>query len=211
MLTAGARGRAECGRRGGALPLVVALWSSLGVAAGCRQDMHDQPRYKPLAKSTFFADDRSARPLVADTVARGQLREDELLYTGKVAGKPATTFPFPVTAEVLERGRQRFDIYCTPCHGPLGRGDGMIVQRGFKRPPTFHSDQARQLPPGFFFDVITNGFGAMADYSAQVPVRDRWAIAAYIRALQLSQHATLDDVPAAKRDGLEHGVPTERE
>jgi mono/diheme cytochrome c family protein len=173
--------------------------------------MHDQPRYKPLARSTFFADDRSARPLVADTVARGQLREDEQLYTGKVAGKPATTFPFPVTAEVLERGRQRFDIYCTPCHGPLGRGDGMIVQRGFKRPPTFHSDQARQLPPGFFFDVITNGFGAMADYSAQVPVRDRWAIVAYIRALQLSQHAAVDDVPAAKRGDLERAAPTEHE
>jgi mono/diheme cytochrome c family protein len=211
MLTPGMRGRAECGRRRGVLLLVVVLGPSLGVAAGCRQDMHDQPRYKPLARSEFFGDERSARPLVADTVARGQLREDELLYTGKVAGKPATTFPLPVTAEVLERGRQRFDIYCTPCHGPLGRGDGMVVQRGFKRPPTFHSDQARQLPPGFFFDVITNGFGAMADYSAQVPVQDRWAIAAYIRALQLSQHASLDEVPAAKRDRLEHGAPTEGE
>ena len=208
MKTSG-RGRVAGGGLNGALALVFALFSSLAV--GCRQDMHDQPRYKPLARSEFFGDERSARPLVADTVARGQLREDELLYTGKVAGKPATTFPFPVTAEVLERGRQRFDIYCTPCHGPLGRGDGMIVQRGFKRPPTFHSDQARQLPPGFFFDVITNGFGAMADYSAQVPVRDRWAIVAYIRALQLSQHATLEDVPAPKRDGMERGARTERE
>ena len=173
--------------------------------------MHDQPRYKPLAKSTFFADDRSARPLVADTVARGQLREDEHLYTGKVGGVPATTFPFPVTAEVLERGRQRFDIYCTPCHGPLGRGDGMIVQRGFKRPPSLHIALLRQAPPGYLFDVITSGFGAMADYSAQVPVRDRWAIVAYIRALQLSQHATLDDIPPAKRAQLDGGAATERE
>jgi mono/diheme cytochrome c family protein len=181
------------------------------VAAGCRQDMHDQPRYKPFSKSIFFGDDRSARPLVADTVARGQLREDELLYTGKVAGKPATAFPFPVTAEVLERGRERFDIYCTPCHGPLGRGDGLIVQRGYKRPPSFHIPLLRQATPGYLFDVITSGFGAMADYSAQVAVRDRWAIVAYIRALQLSQHATLDDVPPAKRGELERGAAKERE
>ena len=209
MERAGAR-RREREIRGGALG-AICLCTSVLVAAGCRQDMHDQPRYKPLARSEFFGDERSARPLVADTVARGQLREDEQLYTGKVAGKPATTFPIPVSGEVLERGRQRFDIYCTPCHGALGRGDGMIVQRGFKRPPTFHSDQARALPPGFFFDVITNGFGAMADYSAQIPVEDRWAIVAYVRALQLSQHATLDDVPAAKRDGLERGAAAERE
>jgi mono/diheme cytochrome c family protein len=167
--------------------------------------MHDQPRYKPLAKSTFFADARSARPLVADTVARGQLREDDHLYTGKVGGVPAATLPFPVSHDVLERGRERFDIYCTPCHGPLGLGDGMIVQRGFKKPPSLHIDLLREAPPGYLFDVITRGFGAMSDYSAQVPVRDRWAIVAYIRALQLSQRATLDDVPPQKRLQLDGG------
>jgi mono/diheme cytochrome c family protein len=180
--------------RGVALLALVAL-----VGSACRQDMHDQPKYKPLAKSDFFGDDRSARPLVADTVARGQLHDDDHLYTGKVGGQLATTFPFPVTADVLARGQERFDVYCTPCHGFLGRGDGMIVQRGFKQPPSFHTERLRLSPPGYYFDVISHGFGAMSDYAAQVPVRDRWAITAYIRALQLSQHATLDDVPADKR------------
>jgi len=191
--------------------LFVSLWFPLSVA-GCRQDMHDQPRYKPLAKSAFFEDDRSARPPVEGTVARGELREDEHLFTGKVDGAPAAEFPFPVTAEVLERGRQRFDIYCAPCHGALGRGDGAVVQRGFKKPPSLHTDLARIVPPGYHFDVITSGFGAMPDYAAQVPVRDRWAIVAYIRALQLSQHATLDDVPVEKRAQLDVTVaPKEHE
>jgi mono/diheme cytochrome c family protein len=184
--------------------ICVPLWLSLSVvAAGCRQDMHDQPRYKPLARSEFFGDERSARPLVADTVARGHLRDDDQLYTGKIDGKPVATFPFPVTREVLARGQERFDIYCSPCHDRRGTGDGMIVRRGYKRPPTFHSDQARQLPVGFFFDVITNGFGAMPDYAAQVPVEDRWAIVAYIRVLQLSRHATVEDVPADERARLD--------
>jgi mono/diheme cytochrome c family protein len=161
--------------------------------------MHDQPKYKPLAKSDFFGDERSARPLVADTVARGQLHDDDHLYAGKIGGQLATTFPFPVTADVMARGRERFDVYCTPCHGRLGRGDGMIVQRGFKAPPSLHTERLRLSPPGYYFDVISHGFGAMSDYAAQVPVRDRWAITAYIRALQFSQHATLDDVPADKR------------
>jgi len=165
--------------------------------------MHDQPRYKPLARSTFFGDERSARPLVADTVARGQLHDDEQLYTGKLGGQLVTTFPMPVTARMLARGRERFDIYCSPCHDTLGTGNGIIVRRGYKHPPTFHDDRARALPVGFFFDVITNGFGAMPDYAAQVPVEDRWAIVAYIRALQLSQHATPDDVPADKRAALD--------
>jgi len=177
-----------------ALLALVALMGS-----GCRQDMHDQPRYKPLAKSDFFGDDRSARPLVADTVARGQFHDDDHLYLGKVGGQLATTFPFPVTADVLARGRERFDVYCTPCHGRLGRGDGMIVQRGFKAPPSLHTERLRLSPPGYYFDVISHGFGAMSDYAAQIPVRDRWAITAYIRALQLSQHAALEDVPADKR------------
>jgi len=190
----------------------VALWLSLPVVVGgCRQDMHDQPKYKPLAKSNFFGDDRSARPLVADTVARGHLRDDDHLYNGKIGGRLAQTFPFPATAEVLARGQERFGIYCTPCHGLLGRGDGMIVQRGFRAPSSFHNDRLRGSPPGYFFDVMTHGFGAMPDYAAQVPVRDRWAIVAYIRALQLSQHATVDDVPLAKRALLEHPQGGRRE
>jgi mono/diheme cytochrome c family protein len=175
--------------------------------------MHDQPRYKPLAPSEFFGDDRSARPLVEGTVARGYLREDAHLHTGKIDGVPAATFPFPVTVEILSRGRERFDVYCSPCHGPSGNGDGMIVQRGFKKPPSLHIDLLRNAAPGYLFDVITNGFGAMSDYSAQVSVPDRWAIVAYIRALQLSQRATLDDVPAPEREKLMGGAsaPAEAE
>jgi mono/diheme cytochrome c family protein len=169
----------------------------------CRQDMHDQPKYIPLRGSTFFADERSARPIVAGTVARGQLREDTLRYTGKVEGADATVFPFPIDAEVLRRGRERFDIYCSPCHSRTGEGDGMIVRRGYRRPPSYHEERLRNAPVGHFFDVITNGFGAMPDLAAQVKADDRWAIAAYIRALQLSAHATLADVPPAERAQLD--------
>jgi len=176
---------------------------SVAVAAGCRQDMHDQPRYKALGKSDFFEDGRAARPLVEGTVARGQLRDDEHLYTGKVGKEPAASYPFEITEGVLQRGRQRFAIYCTPCHGQLGNGEGMVVQRGFKRPTSFHIERLRTAPPGYFFDVMTNGFGAMSDYAAQVPVHDRWAIAAYIRALQISQNASLADVPEAERSELQ--------
>lgn len=173
--------------------------------------MHDQPRYKPYRGSDFFGDARSARPLVEGTIARGQLREDAHLYTGKVNGVLADTFPFPVTAETLARGRQRFEIFCAPCHGRAGTGEGMVAQRGFKKPPSYHIDRLRLQPPGYFFDVITNGFGAMPDYAAQVPVKDRWAIAAYVRALQLSQHATLDDVPADRRPLLAGGPVREEQ
>jgi len=173
------------------------------LAAGCRQDMHDQPRFKPYAKNDFFADKRSARPLVDGTIARGHLREDAVLYTGKAAGKPAGTFPFPVTADVMARGRERFDIFCSPCHGRTGAGDGMIVQRGYRKPPTFHQDRLRQAAPGYTYDVITNGFGAMPDYAQQIPVRDRWAIVAYITALQRSQHAAADRLPAEARAALD--------
>ncbi len=165
--------------------------------------MHDQPSYKPLARSTFFEDQRSARPLVPGTVAQGELREDEHLYTGKIRGELAATFPFPVTRAVLERGRERFNIFCSPCHGRLGDGRGIVVQRGFKQPPSYHEQRLREAPIGHFFDVITNGFGAMANFDYRVPVRDRWAIAAYIRALQFSQNAGLADVPAAQRRALE--------
>jgi mono/diheme cytochrome c family protein len=181
---------------------------SLSVAVvGCRQDMHDAPRYKPLARSEFFGDDRSARPFVEGTVARGHLDEDELLYTGKQGGALATQPPMPVDMALLQRGRDRFGIYCTPCHGLAGRGDGMVVRRGYRKPVSFHDDKVRAQPIGYYFDVMTNGFGAMPDYAAQVPVRDRWAIAAYIRVLQLSQHATLEDVPPPLRPQLKVAEP----
>jgi hypothetical protein len=181
--------------------------AALAAFAGCRQDMHDQPRVKALSKSTFYEDKRGARPLVEGTVARGDLRDDEHLYTGKSAGAFAASYPFPIDEKVLQRGRQRFAIYCTPCHGQTGYGEGMVVQRGFKRPTSFHIDRLRHAPPGYFFDVMTNGFGAMADYSAQVPVKDRWAIAAYIQALQLSQHASAAELSAEARAKLEAPEP----
>jgi mono/diheme cytochrome c family protein len=165
------------------------------VFAGCRQDMHDQPRFKPLAKSDFYADLRSARPPVEGTVARGQLHEDTYFYTGKIGTSPGDYMPFPATEEVLARGRERFDIYCSPCHSRLGDGNGMIPQRGFRAPPSYHTERLRKAPLGYFFDVMTSGFGAMPEYASQIPARDRWAIVAYIRALQLSQHATMADVP----------------
>jgi len=179
----------------------VLLLLALGCTA-CRRDMQDQPKYIPLRPSDFFADGRSARPLPEGTVARGQLRADKVFYTGKIGDAFADKLPFPLTRQVLDRGHERFNIYCTPCHGHLGNGLGMIVQRGLKRPPSYHIDRLRQVPIGYFYDVITNGFGAMADYSAQVAPRDRWAIASYIRALQFSQHASLQDVPPAHRQEL---------
>jgi len=172
----------------------IGLLAGLSLA-GCRQDMHDQPRFKPLAQSDFYSDLRSARPPVEGTVARGQLHEDSYLYTGKVGNSPGDYMPFPVTEEVLSRGRERFDIYCAPCHSRLGDGNGMIVQRGFRTPPSYHTERLRKAPLGYFFDVMTNGFGAMPEYASQIPPRDRWTIVAYIRALQLSQGATNADVP----------------
>jgi len=180
----------------------VLLAAGALAAAGCRSDMHVQPRYDPLAPSTFFDDGRSARPEVPDTVARGHLRIDQHFYTGKVNGVPADTFPFPITRDVLARGRARYNIYCTPCHDYTGSGHGMIVQRGFPAPPSYHIDRLRQVPVGHFYDVITNGYGAMYSYAARVPPDDRWAIVAYIRALQMSQHATIDDVPPEEQAKL---------
>jgi len=180
----------------------VAAMLMVALVAGCRQDMHDQPKYKPLKSSAFFEDGRDSRPLVADTVARGHLDDDALLYTGKTGAAFATEFPFPITGDVLLRGRERFNIYCSPCHDRTGGGDGMIVRRGYRRPPSFHIDRLRAAAAGYFFDVITHGFGVMPDYSSQVPVSDRWAIVSYIRALQLSQHADLSDVPAAEQSKL---------
>lgn len=175
--------------------------------AACRQDMHDQPRYKPLARSDFYPDQRSARPLVPGTVARGHLDADSYFYTGKIGNNPGDVMPFPVTMDVLQRGQQRFNIYCAPCHSRVGDGNGMIVQRGFRRPPSYHIDRLRKAPLGYFFDVITNGFGAMPDYKAQVPVEDRWKIIAYIRALQLSQGATVADLPPAERNQVLPPLP----
>ena len=180
-----------------------ALVLSLAVLSACRQDMHDQPKYIPLRPSDFFADGRSARPLIEGTVARGYLDANVLLYTGKGPdGKPSNEFPMPVTKELLLRGQQRFNIYCSPCHDRTGNGNGMIVRRGYRHPPSYHSDRLRQQPNGYFFDVITRGFGAMPDYAVQVQPEDRWAIVAYIRALQLSQQASINDVPAADRGQL---------
>ena len=171
--------------------------------AGCRQDMHDAPSYDPLQQTNFFANGAASRPLVANTVARGQLRADEHLYTGKINGQVATEFPMPVTKAVLDRGQERFNVYCSPCHGRTGEGNGMVVQRGFRQPPSYHEERLRNAPVGYFFDVMTNGFGAMQDYSAQVTVPDRWAIAAYIRVLQFSRSATVNDVPADRRGDLD--------
>ena len=190
----------SAGRRFAAL--VVVACSALVVAA-CRQDMHDAPRYDALEASTFFSNGAASRQPVANTVARGQLNSDRHLYEGVVDGRPAEVFPMPVTAAVMARGQERFNVFCAPCHGRTGTGNGMIVQRGFRQPPSFHEERLRNAPVGYFFDVMTHGFGAMQDYAAQVPVADRWAIAAYIRALQLSQHANVEDIPAAKRAALD--------
>jgi mono/diheme cytochrome c family protein len=178
----------------------VSLALSLSVMlTACREDMQNQPRYKPLRKSDFFADERSSRPLTPGTVPRGELRQDEYFYTGIIGKQPGNVMPFPVTAEVLERGRQRYNIYCSPCHSEVGDGNGMIVQRGYRRPPSYHTDRLRSAPLGHFYDVMTNGFGAMPDYAAQVSPRDRWNITAYIRALQLSQAPPANVVPAAHK------------
>jgi mono/diheme cytochrome c family protein len=181
----------------------------LAVLPGCRQDMHDQPKYQPLEASSFFKDGRASRPRVPGTVARGRRDDDTLFVSGKVDGKLSEVFPGPVSQATLERGHQRFDIYCAPCHDRAGTGLGMIVMRGYKQPPSFHEERLRSMPPGYFFDVMTNGFGVMPSYAAQVPVVDRWAITAYIRALQLSQHATLAEVPEAERAALLTGKPLE--
>jgi mono/diheme cytochrome c family protein len=179
----------------------------LMLCTGCRQDMHVQPRYNPFDPSDFFEDGQSARMPVAGTVPRGDLTlgPQELLYTGKVNGALADAFPFPVTREVLDRGRERFNIYCSPCHAMSGDGDGMIVQRGFHHPPSLHTDHLRAAPTGHLFDVITNGFGVMYAYGDRVVPKDRWAIVAYIRALQLSRQASISDVPQAERKKLLDG------
>lgn len=179
-----------------------------GASAGFRCDqMADQPKYEAYEASEIFADGRSSRQPVPGTIARGHARLDELLYTGKIDGKPADVFPFPITESDLRRGQERFVINCSHCHGLTGEADGMVVQRGFPKPPSYHIPRLRKAPVGHFFDVITNGFGAMYSHNARVSVADRWRIAAYIRALQLSQHARAADLPAEDRAGLEEAAP----
>ncbi len=188
--------------RGPVVTLALLALTTL-VAAGCRQDMHDTPRYEAFEASASFPDGRASRTAPAGTVARGWLRDDEALYTGKVAGQIVEQFPFPIAHADLLRGQQRFNIYCTPCHGKLGDGHGMVVQRGLRQAASYHQDRLRTEKAGYFYDVITNGFGAMQGYAEQIPVRDRWLIVAYVRALQLSQHASVNDVPADQRAALD--------
>jgi mono/diheme cytochrome c family protein len=179
------------------IPLLLLL------AEGCAPNMSDQPRYNPLAPSDFFPDGRSERPPVVGTVPHGSPGINDPFYTGRADGKVVERMPVPVTRSLLERGRERFDIYCSPCHGRTGDGEGMIVKRGFRAPPSYHIQRLLDAPDGHFFEVITNGFGEMASYAYRVAPADRWAIIAYIRALQFSQHARLEDVPAAERRKLQ--------
>jgi hypothetical protein len=199
------RGRRSEGRK---RPLVFCYVLSsvfyLLICAGCRRDMFSQPSEKPLERNGFFRDNEMAsRPLPAHTIARGQLEEDEAFYAGKIGTNLVTTFPIPVTRELLVRGQERFDIYCAPCHGRTGDGRGMIPQRGYPVPPSYHIDRLRTAPVGHFFDVITRGYGVMFSYASRVEPEDRWAIVAYIRALQLSHDAKISDVPDTERAQLE--------
>jgi hypothetical protein len=180
-----------------------AVLIALAAGVGCRQDMQDQPKYIPLRPSDFFGDGRSERPLIEGTVARGHLDDDTAYYTGRGPdGEFVNEFPFPVTKDVVERGQNRFNIYCAPCHDRLGNGNGKVVRRGYRHPPSYHIDRLRQVPNGYIYDVITSGFGAMPDYAAQIQPRDRWAIVSYVRALQLAANGKIDDVPADKRTDL---------
>jgi mono/diheme cytochrome c family protein len=181
----------------------AALCALLLLSAACRQKMANQPRYDPLEASDFFTNGMSAQPRIEGTVARGELVTDPFLVTGKINGVVANGFPFPVTRAVVDRGQERFNIYCSECHSRLGDGNGMIPSRGYRRPPSFHTETLRNAPTGHFFDVMTNGFGAMPPYKTMIPPADRWAIVAYIRALQLSQHATVADVPPGDRAQLD--------
>ncbi len=199
----GARRAAGAGGTPALLPVIalIAALATLVLATSCQrvgpdfQKMSIQPKYDPLEPSDFFADGMSARPRVPGTVARGEVTQNGFLETGKINGVDGDGFPFPVTAAVINRGQERFDIYCSECHGRLGDGNGMIPARGYRRPPSYHTDALRNAKTGHFFDVMTNGFGVMPPYAAQVPVNDRWAIVAYIRVLQLSQNSTEADVP----------------
>lgn len=173
----------------------LALVSGLSLV-GCQQKMATQPYYQPLEENEFFADGRASRPLEPGTVSRGDLRADDALYTGKVDGELVTEFPFDITAEVIARGQNRYNIYCAPCHSKLGDGNGMIVQRGVSRPPSYMDDRLVTAPVGHMYDVITNGYGRMYSYNQQLPVRDRWAIVAYVKVLQEAGRGNINDAPA---------------
>jgi hypothetical protein len=186
-------------------PSLFAIAALCGLAfAGCdntlRQDMANQPRQNPLSPSEFFADGRSERPAIENTVVRGSVQDDSLFVP-----KDSNAFPLPISGELLQRGQQRYGIFCTPCHGIQGDGLGMVAMRGMKHPPSYHQERLRQVPNGYLYDVITNGFGAMYGYSAQIPPRDRWAIVAYLRALQLSRNAPVGQLPAELREKLMAG------
>ena len=171
---------------------------------GCRQDMQNQPKYKPLGQNRFWPDGRDSRPIPAGTVARDELHATDAIHTGEANGDFLDTIPVPVNMRLLERGRDRYDIFCSPCHGRLGDGDGMIARRGLRAPANLMDQRSRELPPGYVFQVITNGYGGMGDYGDQIQdVHDRWAIVAYIKALQLSRGAPLSDVPADARSQLD--------
>jgi len=187
-------------------PLValVALIAMLALG-GCRlpQMMADQPQHDPLEKSAVFPDGNSSRPIVEGTVPRDAGDPSSVLLTGKEGEAFVDTFPLALSPELMARGHERYDIYCSPCHGLAGYGDGMIVARGYRQPPSFHTDQLRSRPNGYLYDVITNGFASMPPYKAQIKPEDRWAIVAYVRALQVSQNASLADVPQDERAKLD--------
>ncbi len=172
-------------------------------SVACRQDMQDQPKYKPLHESNFFADHRSERPQIDGTVARGHLRVDQARYTGKAGGNDVTTFPWQMTRQDLGRGQQRYNIYCSPCHSRVGDGLGMIVLRGFRQPPSYHIQRLKDAPVGHFFDVITNGYGSMPSYGSRVSPDDRWRVIAYVRVLQFAEGASINDVPPDQRNNIE--------
>jgi mono/diheme cytochrome c family protein len=177
-------------------------------STACRQDMYNQPKYRPLAENEFFADRAASRPLPPHTIPRGYLEADTVFFTGKNDdGTLSATFPLPVTKDLLKRGQERFNIYCSVCHGDSGDGDGMIVQRGYPPPPSYHIDRLRNAPPGYLYSVITDGYGIMYSYASRVEPRDRWAIAAYIRALQLSRNGRVEDLTAGQRAALEGAKP----
>lgn len=190
--------------------VLTAATASMLVLAGCRQDMQDEPKFFPQRGTTFYADGRSVRPQVANTVARNQGDQESYFYTGLVNGKEGDGLPIDLTADTMARGQERYNVYCTPCHSRVGNGDGMIVQRGYRPAGDFHTERLRNAPLGHFFAVITNGYGAMPDYAAQVTPQDRWAIVAYIRALQLSQNAKRSDVPSGQRVEDLHQIANEQ-
>jgi mono/diheme cytochrome c family protein len=196
--------RARLGRAG------LLLVGCLALASGCRKDMYDQPKYKEYDPSTSFRDGTSSRPIAAGTIARGELHADKGYYDGKTAkGEDVDVFPFPVTKATIELGRERYQVFCTPCHGRTGDGNGMVVRRGFSPPPSFHAEYLRKIKVGHFYDVITHGYGAMYSYAARIPVDQRWAIAAYIRVLQYSRDARPEDLTPEERKSFADLISTD--